>query len=617
MKKIAAFLAFVLSTAAFAAPLSDAEKAEFVPKNILVNSGAENLTQGWTATGGTFTTTATLSNVRAGKRAFSWDSNGAGQIVSSPSSLVNGLAGSNGAAQIRIKTPSGTATHKLQVYDGTNVIAEQTVLSTTSYSVTSTNFIFPSSGSVRIRLVSVAANEPLIYFDEGALGEHVLVQMSQANIAGAAYFELGTVCQWSVTSVTPAPFSPVSACFGPTIEESNLGSWQTTDTDLPRWTINNLPPGKYEAIVTGINLGSGGQNANFTISDGTTVSGEGIGMSAGGGSYAGQVTIHALFTYAAAGNRTFEVYGSSLSGSAAIGTDTNRLRLVLKRFPLATEQGVTASTSAGVWAGSLASSAVWSTTSTSFVDGTNAGPFVLTERTNTLFGSVVQSASPQAGVTFTPTSAGDYSVCMYSNAATSSNAQASIYQLWDGANELALQYNNEINAAPLTMCGIYKAVSIAPVSIWIRLKSAGGGATATLAPSGASVDIVIKKVTQQVPAPVLVGSVITPSAGVEKLIRMRTTDSACVSSPCTLSDQSGTEGSIVRTGGGLYELTFPAGTFSAAPSCVATAMDTGAGAVSCYTASGNTATVFSLFCLKISTATNEDTALNVICQGPK
>lgn len=112
------------------------------------------------------------------------------------------------------------------------------------------------------------------------------------------------------------------------------------------------------------------------------------------------------------------------------------------------------------------------------------------------------------------------------------------------------------------------------------------------------------------PMPVIPSSVITSSAGVERLERAKV-GSTCTTSTCSVTSQSGGFGTTVtRSSTGVYAGTF-ATVYSSAPSCTCAA---GGGPTSC-TITNLTTTAFSVFTFSGSTAT--DGSLDILCQGPK
>jgi hypothetical protein len=148
----------------------------------------------------------------------------------------------------------------------------------------------------------------------------MMPEVSQAQLAGSSYFNGTASCTWSRTSTTLGAFTTTAACPGPTIQEQNIGSWQTTDSDLPRQTVNNLPPGKYKAtfiVITG--TGTLSSNSSFAITDGTTTCQE-TGVT---GEVRGENTIlSCVFNYTGVSNGVFELQSRASSGSTSIFNDT-------------------------------------------------------------------------------------------------------------------------------------------------------------------------------------------------------------------------------------------------------------------------------------------------------
>lgn len=164
-------LAFMtLNVTASTTPVQDQEKPQL---NLLLNGGFENGKYNWTASGGA---TATVNATAKGFGAFGydWDSNSASQtLISTAVTIPAGLYGRNGVAYCGIKTVSGTATHTLTVDDGTtNIVTASTISqSTTKFDRSIVFFSFPTSGNIRLKLNSVASNEPEIYIDDCFIGD--------------------------------------------------------------------------------------------------------------------------------------------------------------------------------------------------------------------------------------------------------------------------------------------------------------------------------------------------------------------------------------------------------------------------------------------------------------
>lgn len=167
------------------AQFNSTQKAYSTLVNLLVNPGAELGKSGVTIAGGdTFSVTTTAANVGTGSAAFSWNSAGAARTLTSNAVAIPvGLYGKNGAMSCNIQTPSGTATHTINAFDGTNLLSTATVTSSTNYARTTINFPFPATGNIQLRLSSVAADEPQIYIDDCIIADANLINLGLASIA--------------------------------------------------------------------------------------------------------------------------------------------------------------------------------------------------------------------------------------------------------------------------------------------------------------------------------------------------------------------------------------------------------------------------------------------------
>jgi hypothetical protein len=140
--------------------------------NVIENFGFEATTynEDWTASGGTLAAAAG-SNILFGDQSATWDASASTQTFSYASLAIGqGYKSNNCEGAIFVQTPSGTASHTLQVYDGTNVLASVSITSYTTPKEFSTGaFPCPSSGNWQLRLVA-NADEPLIAIDNAYLG---------------------------------------------------------------------------------------------------------------------------------------------------------------------------------------------------------------------------------------------------------------------------------------------------------------------------------------------------------------------------------------------------------------------------------------------------------------
>lgn len=287
--------------------------------NILTNGGFETSTTDWTASGGTLTTSTTAADVFELTTAGTWDSSSASQTLTYAIQAVKGLGGTNGEMTCMIRVPSGTATHTMGVWDGSTLTQAQTIINTSTDYVSNTiNFVFPASGnSVGVRFTSVNANEPLIDIDACYVGPaRNLSNVSQSVMAGSSYFAGTTSCTWTRSSTTIGAFSTTAACPGPTIESSTLGTWATTDSDLPRQTVTNLPAGKYLAEFSGVILNGGGTAQVMAIYDGSTTC---YADNTNQGTGAVNQKVSCVFEYTSPqSSRSFELYTASASSTVTL-----------------------------------------------------------------------------------------------------------------------------------------------------------------------------------------------------------------------------------------------------------------------------------------------------------
>jgi hypothetical protein len=102
-----------------------------------------------------------------------------------------------------------------------------------------------------------------------------------------------------------------------------MGTWLTTDSNLPRQSIDNLPAGTYEAFFNVPTYSTlNGANA-ITINDGTTTC-----VAAPVDSYTSnaQGVVSCTFVYTSSGNRVFELYGASTATTVNIGNETATIK---------------------------------------------------------------------------------------------------------------------------------------------------------------------------------------------------------------------------------------------------------------------------------------------------
>jgi hypothetical protein len=136
--------------------------------------------------------------------------------------------------------------------------------------------------------------------------------VTQAQLAGSSFFQSTASCDWATSSATLVALNATVACPGPTIITQSMGSWATTDSNLPIQTITNLPAGKYVAVFQG----GASISANYgfgAINDGTTTcQGQHLSNATGTGPF----TVACEFNYTSTQSSvSFQLYGMNAAGN--------------------------------------------------------------------------------------------------------------------------------------------------------------------------------------------------------------------------------------------------------------------------------------------------------------
>jgi hypothetical protein len=290
-------------------------------KNILINPSFEHSTfsTSWVNSAGTFSQETSI--VIDGKASAKLVLSSQTMSLSQSSTLYASqfADGVQGLASVRVKSDVALKVCSIQagVVSTSNCVDVQANNKWGLYKVP----MILGATSNGISIASTGAVTGTVYLDDSFVGAIDLqASVDSSKIAGEAYFAGTTSCSWSRTSTTVGAFTATAACPGPTIVEQNMGSWQTTDSDLPRVAINNLPAGKYKAkFFVGL-LTSNGNTAAISISDGLT-SCEPV--------YTNPTTttmgtfVECSFTYNQSGNRSFELFGASTANSVSINNAQN------------------------------------------------------------------------------------------------------------------------------------------------------------------------------------------------------------------------------------------------------------------------------------------------------
>lgn len=596
------------------ATLNEIDKTNIFSKNLMRNGGFENGKALWTASAGTFAVTTT--NPMIGSMHATWDAAAsADTLVNTALTIPTGMLGRAGVASCLITTASGTATHSLQAYDGTNILSSTAILSSTIPTRQSTNFVFPSSGGSTIQLrIYANANEPSIAIDDCYIGPAEgfnVSNISQVQFIGSAYYDTTALCNWNRTSATVGDFNADTDCPAPTIEfNPGPGTISTTDADLPQITISNLPSGFYKVVAVGSAFQSAASQNSLTLSDGTTSSGYGTTVS----NTRTMIQVEGIFSYSSAGSRTFKLQTASATSTTNLENLANQQRVYfyIYKYPSASEQAYKPDASAMSWSGYHNSTCSWARTNTAYGDPTADATCALVERSNQNFGTVSTSGSVLPAITFTPKRTGKYFVCATPVDQLSVAGATYEIRLWDGTTVISeigqSNASNYLNTTPL--CGIYLATSTSAVTLSLQTKGSSGTIIINH-PSNNAIEWSIFAIDQSLPAPLLANGVVSPSSGVVKIASA----SIAVSGAGTITRQDGAWiSSVGYNSAGDTTINISASTFSTTPNCVCSNID-GAAAFGC-TIDPTTATSATLVRVQTFNSTvATDKNYNILCIG--
>jgi hypothetical protein len=627
--------------------------------NYIENPGWEGNSNDWTASGGTYARTTTAAQIGSGAGAGGWNSNGAAQTLTSDAvAIYAGAYGQNGVVSCKFQTPSGTATHKLQAYDGTNVLAEATITSATTYPRTSVNFVFPSSGNIQARIVSVAADEPQIYIDDCYLGlaEGFNVQnIAQAQYVGQATITCGTQASTTNTTYTDAVGSSCSYVLEGALE-------QPTTSNLIGFRLRNQGAGNY-LVKANFNLGqlSANQTSIARLWDGTTGSNGIYHQGIDADSY---LPTHLSYSYnlSAFSDKTFNIqHYSSSGGTSRVGVG-GAFSFQVYRFPTSSETAIAANVSnwrvdaniagANGDLGTADQASYVGITNSAFTLTNNSGNNVLTAQipcsdTNPPTGTTCSSGDESIGVSFNLPVASDVIACasfghaMVTGASGVINTTFQIVETPNNAQTILQEGKSRIPSSiisqntganhPLRVCGTFNFTSAGQktlrlmyeqdITATVTTNFIAGDANAMLGQR--DIHWEVYPINNAMNAPILVGSVTSNSAGAERVERARiggttlNTDN-CTSSPCVIHQQSGSWlTSVTRSTTGTYVLNIASGMFSGTPVCHCSAADIGVSRRLCLS-EGTTGSPTSI---TINTTdfsgTLDDTQFSVTCMGAR
>ena len=585
--------------------------------NMLTDPGFEGGGTSWTASGGTYAITTTAANIGSGAKAASWDSSAAAQTLTSATvTIPAGMYGQNSLVSCKIQ--GAGATHLIQAYDGTNVVASQTISSFAGYTPSVLNFVAPSSGTLALRIVSVASNEPIIYIDDCTLSlAGNLYPVSQMTEIGTISVT-GCAADWTTSSATYANFGTQTGC-----AYTTTGALSAPATNVPGFRAT-IGPGVYVAFVTSTFYNAAANVTSlFRMHDGTSGSREenytqnatGMYNQQGGGSFS--------FLYTAPQNNiTIQMQGQSPSANAIfVSQATAPFFVKFYKIPSVSDTAINSNqnvfptvqkftTGSGTYTKPLGVSWIkvkmvgggggGAGGGTSAPAGGNGGV--------STFGTSLLTANGGVGATQVGGAGGSASIAgaaigtALSGGSGGGAGYAAVASGWSGGSGAATPFGGSggggsgnasaglagvansgsggggggSNDSAATLGGggggaggYVEAIINAPdVSYSYAVGAAGTAGTAGTSGSagaaGGSGYIEVTEYYGAMNAPIIIGSVTSNSLGAERIERLKITNSTSSAS------QSGSWASVSNNGTGRASVTITAGMFSATPVCTCT-----------------------------------------------
>ncbi len=571
------YLLLALPALAFGT-LNEVDKQLLAAKNLLSNGGFENGKAGTSATGGTYNleTNDIINNGISGRVTAEWDPSAADQYLNFGTVTYYRWslpAAKHGVGYCSFRDYLDDFT--LQVYDGTNVIAEQVLDNNTSSMLTKkvmVNFAFPTSTNdapmtITLRLKSTDAAAPEIKVDDCFLG--LADEVNLSAVKPVAY--LSATSNTSQTSTTSAPKIYEDLVFSTNISYN-------TGTGVATVQV----PGKYRI--------------NASTGCGTAVVGLSVYKN-------GSIALTGYYSTGNSGGRTGVdgfldlVVGDTIdirpsASTCASGTDGTLNFVNIELIDTAQGTAYRADTLANSWSGYHDNTCSWARTNTAFGDPTADATCSFSEITNQNFGTVASYTSGGnnlPGIVFTPKRAGKYFVCAHFFMDSSTTTGKNI--LVDGSVTIATG-GNPGSSVPIhnMLCGIVTASSTSSKTVAIQTASTSGSTTVGSASYARSVDWNIFAIDQQLPAPLLVNSVVSKYSGV---VGTEHAEINCDAASALTQNPGSWLSAIGNRSTASCALTIAGGVFSATPySCQVTVKAATVQATSCSCSSATACTVY-------------------------
>jgi hypothetical protein len=555
--------------------------------NLLVNPGFEAGTAGWATSAGSISALSSAGHLDQGKFFLSWSPSATNDVLSSGYISITsgtGISGANGVVSCRFKDMGPGSTASLQAYDGTNILATTAVTAPSNgYSRTSVNFVFPTSGNVRLQVTS--NNAGVFNVDDCYLGlaeGFNLSQVSQARVYGTLTYAAAANCSWLANATTYADAAADTDCSTPVA----TGSVTAPATKVMQGVLNNAPPGIFDVSV------------QFRVDQSVSAVGacrivDDLGNQFGqdefitGTAVAIPLSLSGTYTYTTGGNRTLKVQCKATSGSVNLVAITGDFIMTVRYSPSSTQQVYGPDATAASWTGYF-TGCNWSSTGiTAFADTTTSA-CTLNTRLNTNLGTVTQESGNHSGITFTPTKAGKVKTCVRGVAYNSTVSGAQGIRLTDGTNVAdTTQLNLLTTTQPFSLCLDSKVASIAPMTVKIQTSNTAAN-TENIGANG-NLEWEVYQLDAGQPAPLTNGSVTSNSSGLERVERATI---GCTGTSSITSQSGSWISTVGNNSSGACSITVAAGIFSGTPTCTVTSGSGASPGTSITTTSSTSLSVF-------------------------
>lgn len=313
--------------------------------NWLRNPGFESATiSPWTTSGKPTISFPSASYEGAQALSISQTS-GSGKYVQGCVTTTDQVGGTNLEMSVFVMGSTASGYQVCSVVDGVEKQCVTAPDNGNQYTQVTATAIAPTTvladDNVCIRIKSTSSGAVGIYVDEAYLGPNRNIgTVAQATAVAHGRIAGTTNCTPTRSSTSLGDFSTDADCVGPTVvfNDTQYGVLQTTDANLPQFTVNNLAPGNYRVVIGSTHYtSSSGIGYEIAISDGSTscTSLQAIASNAVHGTYT-----ECLFSYSTQADRTFKLQASSSSGSVTIANDQARgpINFFLYRYPSQSEQ---------------------------------------------------------------------------------------------------------------------------------------------------------------------------------------------------------------------------------------------------------------------------------------